>query len=145
MELDTAPFFLINKDFTDEQVSRVPRIKFKTVSRDESSQEYFVHQDNNQLGVEFHLSHVKVPFLTAVEACEISGDKRYSAFAKCLMGDALNVWNCVLKDEKFNTPQKRTNENWPKAWGIWFGDMYNCWNARDVMIQGMERRDFKKP
>ena len=47
MELDTAPFFLIPKDFTDEQVSRVPRIKFKTVSRDELSQEYFVNQDNN--------------------------------------------------------------------------------------------------
>ena len=115
MELDTPPFFLITKDFTEEQVSRVQRIKFKTVSRDESSQEYYVYQDNNQLGVEFHLSHTKVPFITAMDACEIHGDKRYSSFAKCLMADAINILNCVLKDEKFNTPKTRTDTNWNKA------------------------------
>ena len=57
----------------------------------------------------------------------------------------------ILEDKPFkfgsdyNSDAKRTTKNFPKAWNKFFEMLYNCKNASDVYIRGLELRCLKKP
>ena len=113
------------------------KVKFKTTNRNETAQEYTVPKDDGEHGAKWSVGVTRMFFMIAAEQCDIIGPSRFVSFLKYLCEQALQDWVAAMELTDYHIDAKRT---FPKAWNKFFEMLYNCKNARDVHIRGLELR-----